>query len=426
MANAKLTPREQEKVTIITKAISGTITNDQAAKQLRLSIRQVQRTKAALRKGGTMAIVHQLKGKPGNHRYPQEEKERVIKTIQQQYSDFKPGLATEKLQETENIPMTSQTIRVWMSEAGVWKSRKQKKIIYRSWRPRKEYYGELQQFDGSYHYWFEDRFTDIAGNPLEVCLLASIDDATGEITQATFAANEGVVAVFTFWKEYVLEVGKPLGIYLDKFSTYKINHKNAVDNKDLITQFQQAMRRLAIPLVPANSPEAKGRIERLFQTLQDRLVKEMRLAKINNPTEANKFLKDVFIPTFNCKFAVDPNKKGDVHKPLQKEEKAHINNIFSIQEERRINLDFTIQFKNNWYQLTEIQPTTVRPLMVVVMETWLDGSIHIMWKDYELAFTILPKKPKKQQKEQPMILTTHHLNWKPPADHPWRRYPQKG
>jgi len=140
-------------------------------------------------------------------------------------------------------------------------------------------------------------------------LLAAIDDAKGKITKAVFAANEGVVAVFTFWKEYAQEHGKPLGIYLDKFSTYKINHKAAVDNADLMTQFQRVMRTIGTELITAHSPEAKGRIERLFQTLQDRLVKEMRLANINTPKEGNRFLKEVFIPKFNEKFSVEPAKK---------------------------------------------------------------------------------------------------------------------
>lgn len=415
-----MTSQEQYRLTVITKIINREMKSSMAAKLLNISTRQVRRLKIAVLDNGGDAVVHGLKGKPSNHRYAQEEKEKVVKTIKERYADFKPGFATEKLQETENMPMTSQTVRVWMSEAGLWKSRKQKKIIYRSWRPRKEYYGELQQFDGSYHFWFEDRFVDKFGNPIEVCLLASIDDATGKITKASFSANEGVVAVFTFWKEYVLEIGKPLDIYLDKFSTYKINHKAALDNKDLITQFERGMRMLAIKLITANSPEAKGRIERLFQTLQDRLVKEMRLAAINTPDGGNRFLKEIFIPKFNEKFTVIPSKEGDVHKPLQKEEKANLNHVFSIHEERRVNLDFTIQFKNNCYQLTEVQPTTVHPLLIVLMETWLDGSVHIILREHELAYMLLPEKPKKQRIKQPIILTTHTLNYKPPPNHPWR------
>jgi transposase len=282
MAGTNLTASEQERATILTDAIAGKITNKHAAKQLRLSIRQIQRAKAAIRKGGVGTVAHRLKGKPGNHRFPENEKTRVLETIKKHYRDFKPTFAAEKLEENHGLHISRETTRLWMTEAGLWKSRKQKKTgEYRSWRPRKEHFGELEQFDGSYHFWFENRFIDGNGNPIEVCLLAAIDDAKGEITKAAFAANEGVIAVFTFWKEYIKELGKPISIYLDKFSTYKINHKAAVDNKDLLTQFERCMSDLDTHLITAHSPQAKGRIERLFDTLQDRLIKELRLAKIN-------------------------------------------------------------------------------------------------------------------------------------------------
>jgi hypothetical protein len=214
----------------------------------------------------------------------------------------------------------------------------------------------MEQFDGSYHHWFENRYCDELGDSIEVCLLASIDDATGRITRAQFTKNEGVVAVFEFWKEYILDIGKPLSIYLDKFSTYKINHKAAVDNYEFMTQFQRAMLDLGINLISAHSPEAKGRVERLFLTLQDRLVKEMRLANISTPEEGNRFLKEVFLPKFNSRFAVVPLREGDVHKKLSEIDIKNLNRIFSVQSTRRINNDFTIQFKNHWYQLTELQP----------------------------------------------------------------------
>ncbi len=389
MAGIQLTAVEREKVDILTAAIEGRITNDQAAKQLKLSIRQVQRAKARIRRSGESALIHQLKGKPSNHRYSEDTRETVLTTIKEKYLDFKPGFATEKLQETQQIPMTSQTIRIWMTEEGLWKPRKQKQSTYRSWRSRKEYFGEMQQFDGSYHHWFEKRYCDEKGNSIEVCLLAAIDDATGRITKATFSANEGVHAVFTFWKEYVEDLGKPVSIYLDKFSTYKINHKNAVDNSQLMTQFQRVMKILNITLITAHSPEAKGRVERLFQTLQDRLVKEIRLAGVSTPEQGNRFLKEVFIPQFNHKFSVVPKREGDVHRPLQQEETKQLPHIFSVHETRRVNLDFTIQFKNNWYQLAEIQPTTVRSKETVLMETWLDQSIHVIFKNHELTAILL-------------------------------------
>lgn len=421
MADWKFTAKEQEKVAILTAAIEGEITNSHAAKQLRLSVRQVQRAKARIRKNGAVGIVHQLKGKPSNHRISPTTKKQALALIKQRYVDFKPTFATEKLQKYHNISVSPETTRLWMIAEKVWKTHKQQKPVYRSWRPRKEYYGELQQFDGSYHWWFEKRFVDEKGEPIEVCLLASIDDAIGKITKAEFTKHEGVIPVFTFWKSYVEEIGKPISIYLDQFSTYKINHKNAVDNSELITQFERAMQQLAIELITAHSPEAKGRIERLFLTLQDRLVKEMRLGGINTPETGNKFLKEVFIPEFNARFAVVPVKEGDVHTSITDEDKTKMVHIFSIHETRRVNNDFTIQFKNNWYQLTEIQPTTVWPLARIVMETWLDGSIHIILKGYELVYILLAEKPKKQRINQPIILTTHALNYKPPVNHPWRK-----
>lgn len=416
-----LTQQEQEKLDIINDTLSGKLTKAQAAVMLGISTRQIKRLKKKVREEGHTAVIHHLKGKQSNNHIDPLVKEKALNVIQENYADFRPTFATEKLAEHHAIHINYGTTRLWMIEGKLWKSRKQKKPVYRTFRPRKDYFGELEQFDGCYHYWFENRFVDIQGDPIEVCLLAAIDDATGEITKAAFSANEGVVAVFTFWEEYVEDKGKPLCIYLDKFSTYKINHKNAVDNRELTTQFERAMRQLNIRLITANSPEAKGRVERLFQTLQDRLVKEMRLANVNTPEQGNIFLRDVFIPKFNSKFAVVPTKEGNIHKKLLLEEKGNLNHIFSIQETRRINLDFTIQFKNNWYQLTEIQPTTVRPLDKVVMETWLDQTVHIILKEKELACVLLLEKPKKQRIKQPIILTTHTLNYKPPLNHPWRR-----
>lgn len=424
----QLTPIEEEKLQIIRQTLNGEITIDQAAIMLGVSPRQVKRLKKKVRLEGSVAVVHRLKGRESNHQIDEEVKEQALTVIQERYSDFKPTFATEKLAENHNIHISYGTTRLWMIKKGLWKPRKQKQVQYRSWRPRKEYFGELQQFDGSYHLWFENRYCDEVGYPIDVCLLASIDDATGEITQAVFAKNEGVVAVFTFWKKYVETKGKPIAIYLDSFSTYKINHKAAEDNKELVTQFQIAMQQLNIQLIIAHSPEAKGRIERLFGTLQDRLVKEMRLAGINGPEEGNVYLKEIFLPKFNAKFTVIPAKPGNVHRPLATNEQQHIDHIFSVKSKRRINRDFTIQFKNNWYQLLEIQPTTVRPLEKVTMETWLDNTIHIMLKGHELSYEVLPEKPKKQRIKQPPILTTHPLNYKPPENHPWRRriLPPKG
>ena len=421
MAKDNFNARDHEKLTIIQSVIEGKIANNHASKQLNLSVRQIQRIKAEIKKNGSTAVIHKLKGRESNHHLDPFVKEKAVQIVRENYSDFKPKFAAEKLQENHQISINSQTLRRWMSKADIWKVKQKKQAAYFAWRPRKEYFGELVQFDGSYHYWFENRLIDEDGYPVEVCLLAAIDDATGEITKAQFTTNEGVVAVFTFWREYVLETGKPLSIYLDKFSTYKINHKNAVDNHELMTQFQRAMGNLGITLITAHSPQAKGRVEKLFGTLQDRLVKEMRLAGINAPKYGNKFLEEIFLPKFNRKFPVVPAKEGNVHKALSEIDKKNLNRIFSVQSTRRVNNDFTIQFKNNWHQLTELQPITVRAKDKVLVEEWLDGTIHFSLREKYLNYTILPERPKKI-KQLPLILTTHKLNWRPPINHPWRQY----
>lgn len=415
-----LTAKEQERFNVLNSLIKGKLTNAQAATVLRLSLRQVKRLKKKFREKGASAVVHQLKGGGGNHHIDLSIKEKALNLVKEKYPDFNPTFASEKLAEQQGLTVNSQTLRKWMIQAGLWKTHQQRKVEYHAWRERKEYLGELEQFDGSYHLWFERRLLDEDGNPVEVCLLASIDDATGKITYAKFGFNESVVAVFNFWMEYVLIMGKPLGIYLDKFSTYKINHKSAVDNLELMTQFQKAMKLLDIEVINANSPEAKGRVERLFGTLQDRLVKELRLNNISSITEANLFLKE-FIPKFNSRFSVIPARDGDIHRQLTHKEKIQLKSIFSIKSTRRVNSDFTIQFKNHFYQLGEIQPTTIRPKDKVLVEEWLNKTIHFKFKGKYLKAFVLPEKPKKVFR-QPVILTTHPLNWKPPSNHPWRKF----
>ena len=422
MPDAVLNAAEREKLRVIRQVSEGKLNNNQAAKLLKLSIRQIQRLKVRVRKEGEKALIHGLKNQTGNHKISFEQKEKVLNLIREKYTDFKPSYAAEKLEENHNILVNPETLRLWLIEEKLWKTKKQKSVKYHAWRERKEYFGELEQFDGSYHLWFESRLLDEIGNPQEVCLLASIDDATSQITHALFDFSEGVIPVFNFWKEYLTSLGKPLGIYLDKYSTYKINHKNAVDNSKLLTQFERAMNLLNIKVITANSPQAKGRIERLFGTLQDRLVKELRLNNINTIEEGNKFLWEEFIPRFNAKFSVKALKDGNIHSPPTRSEKQSLDSIFSIKSQRRVNNDYTIQFKNNFYQLEEIQPTTIRPKEKITTEEWLDNSLKFSFKGKYLKYFLLPQKPKKQKHQTaPAILTTHKPNWKPPRSHPWRK-----
>ncbi len=334
--------------------------------------------------------------------------------MKEKYADFGPTFAQEKLEEVHKIIMSVESVRTVMIAEKLWKPKvRRENGEYHAWRPRLECYGEMQQFDGSYHKWFEER------GP-ELCLLASIDDATGKITMAKFEKNEGVHAVFRFWKEYIEKLGKPLAIYLDRYSTYKINHKSAEDNHDLLTQFQRASKELDIRLISAYTPQAKGRIERLFQTLQDRLVKELRLADISDVEKANEFLEKVFVPEFNRKFSVVPIKKNNLHRILTENEQKRLSSIFSIRSERKVNNDFTLSFKNQWFQLEKVQSLTVLRRDTVTVEERLDGTVHLRMRNAELKYFVTAERPKKES--APITALVPKKQTKPAIDSPWRKF----
>jgi len=411
-----MTNQEAERLTIINNLIAKKINGTDAGKLLNLSLRQTKRLKSRVIKEGTQGIIHKLRGQSGHNKIEEKLRRKVKRIIKKNYADFGPTLATEKLMEIHKINLGVTTIRNLMIEEEFFKTKKRKQNQkHRVWRERKECYGEMQQFDGSYHKWLEKR----NGNK-ELCLLASIDDATGKITKLKFGKNEGVVEVFTFWKDYLQTKNKPVAIYLDKFSAYKVNHKNATDNHELLTQFQRACNDLNINLISAHSPQAKGRIERLFETLQDRLVKELRLQNISDAKTANKFLEETFIEDFNNRFSVVPTKDTNLHKPLTQYDQTNLDKIFSIQSQRQIKNDFTVQFKNIWYQLDEIQPATVYKKDLVLIEERLDGSIHLSKKEKYLNFKKLPARPEKI-KTKLIALTPSKAPWIPPANHPWRK-----
>ena len=406
--------KEQIRETVIKQLKDKKIAAMTATKMLKISLRQVKRLKRIFLSEGKEGLIHKRRGTKGNRKLDEKIEKEIVEIIRTKYHDFGPLMASEKLSEIHKITYDAETIRKIMIHHQIWTPRKKKKYEYHSWRDPRERYGELQQFDGSYHNWFEGRNPDI----LEACLLLSVDDATGQITHAVFESNEGIDAVFRFWIAYIKKNGIPGAIYLDKFSTYKINHKCAEDNSELMTQFQRVCELIDLEIIHAHSPQAKGRVERTFKTLQDRLVKELRLHKIQTIAEANEFLQTIFIPWFNTRYAKKPKSTDNMHRS-QKPIMNNLEQIFSKHSQRSVNPDYTIQFKNAWYQLKEIQPITVYKSDRVIMEERIDGTVHIKHKDYYLNMFVLPERPKKQR-NNPLILTTHRLNWKPALDHPWR------
>ena len=408
-----MTQKEVNRYAIIEKLINKEINGTHAAELLNLSVRQIKRLKAKVKKHGPKGLIHANRGKASNHSIPEQERKRIIQLLHKHYPDFKPGFASEKLDEKHNIKRDPKTIRQIMIEQELWKPKQKKKKGYRSWRQRRACFGEMVQFDGSYHPWFENR------GPY-CCLLAAIDDATGIPTKAKFDFDEGVFPVFGFWQEYIKENGKPYSIYLDKFSTYKMSRKTAQENHDTLTQFQRAMQELNIEPITAHSCQAKGRIERLFETFQDRLIKEMRLANISTIEQANIFLEKEFLPKYRLKYAVEPRSKANLHKPLSQKENNNLDAIFSRQYTRTIKNDFTISFEKQWYQLLKDQPATICKKDKVVVEQRLDNTIQFRLRGKHLNYKLVPERPKKMNVNW-VIAANQKPVYVPAADHPWRR-----
>jgi len=413
-----MTQKELSKYEIIKRLIRKEINGTEAAKQLGLTVRQVKNIKVRVIKEGARGVIHKSRGRIGNRRIKPKIIEKAKYWLKKRYSDFQPKFASEKLAEEQKISLSKEKVRQIMTEMGLWKPKLRKKNKeYRSWRQRKDYYGEMEQFDGSYFDWFETGKL--------CCLLASRDDATNRITGLKFVSDEGLKPVSGFWKEYLLTQGKPLKIYLDRFSTYKNTHKSVMDDPQVLTQFQRMMRQLDIETIPAYSPQAKGRIENLFPTLQHRLVREMRLAGIKTPEQGNRFVREVFIPKFNTQFSVMPAKRGNVHRKLTKIEKEKLEQIFSRQEVRYVNNDFTVSYKRKWFQLLEKQPVLVRKKEKILVEERISGEIFLSLRGKYLNYTLLPEKPRKVVETKVPALTTTTTtksSWKPPVNHPWRRF----
>jgi len=410
-----MSAKEIDRFAVIGNLKVGEINGSEAAEQLGLSLRQVRRLKNRFKKDDPKSIAHQGRGKESNRKLKKIIIDKIITLLLTVYIGFGPTLAAEKLRERDKINISHETLRIIMVKNDLWKPKSKKRNKeHREWRPRREHYGSMEQYDGCYHHWFEDRAD-------ECCLLLAVDDATGRITKAKFDHHEGILPTFAFWRAYVEKKGKPASIYLDKFSTYKINHKSAEDNKELITQFQRVCHELSIALISANSPEAKGRVERMFETLQDRLVKELRLLNISDIATANKFLEEKFIPAFNDRFAVVPAKRADLHRPLTKTDKENLDSVFSVHSERVVMNDFTVQFKNRYFQLGQQQPVIVCRKNKILIEEHFDNSIVLKLQNKKLNYIVLPKRPEKEFKLKIPALTTGQPTYKPPADHPWRR-----
>jgi len=428
--------KEVNRIAIMEKLIKKEIKQKKAAQALRLSVRQIRRLKKRYKREGATGMIHLGRGRISNRKISTEEIKRAIEIVKKEYWDFGPTFALEKLEEFHGVSFSRETLRREMIKAEIWKPKRQKRPRIHQMRKRRDQRGELVQIDGSPHAWFEDRAP-------KCCLLVFIDDATSELLWMEFCESETTNAYFKASFGYLKQHGKPLAFYADKHSIFRINNSknssSSLSDSHKLTHFGKAMEALGIELIPAHSAQAKGRVEKANGTLQDRLVKELRLRGINTIKEANKYLPE-FIKKFNLKFAVRPKSLEDAHRLLMAAEK--LEQILVKKYTRVLSKNLELQYKNIIYQIQTDRPTySMRNAKVTIAEDRF-GKIKIYYqgnhlKLKELKYQILMRNPRSEiinakllnprvdrikRRQQQILNPTLKPKWKPSQNHPWRQY----
>ena len=345
--------KELKRLPVLQNLTNKKLAQNHAAGLLGLTVRQVRRIQKRFQEEGERGLLHHSRGKPSNHRHP--HKDRILKIYEERYSDFGPTLAAEKFFELNHLRLSDETLRLWLIERGLWQTRRARK--HRRWRERKPCLGQMIQMDGSHHDWFE-------GRGPKCVLMGYIDDATNR-RYARFYEYEGVFPAMDSLKRYIKRYGIPQSIYLDKHTTYrspvKPTREDELYDRRHLSQFERSAKELGIELIHADSPEAKGRVERDFKTYQDRLVKEMRLRGIRTIPEANAFLP-VFLVPHNKRFKAEPKDSADLHRSVPKG--CDLDAVLCIKTERFLRNDFTVLYDKSIYQILD----KVRVKNVVVEE----------------------------------------------------------
>lgn len=419
-----MSQQERSRAHVLRELDEGRTKQQHAAKQLNLSVRQIKRLLKIYRRGGDAGLISKKRGRPSHHQLDPHTKQRALELLQTRYADFGPTFAHEKLTEVHHLALGRETVRGLLMQAGLWHPRRARQPVVHPLRERRARLGELVQIDGSPYAWFEER--------APVCsLLVFIDDATGRLLELLFTEAESTFSYFEAAEHYFQRSGKPLAFYSDKLGVFRINQTHAVTSSGL-TQFGRAMEQLGIQVICANTPQAKGRVERANQTLQDRLVKEMRLRGICSMAAGNAYLP-TFIADFNARFAVSPRQPEDAHRPLLPQD--DLARILTIQEPRVLSKNLTVQYHNAIYQIRTTRPGyALRHARVIVCENRRQ-EITIEYKGKPLDYTVYRPAPRQAQvvssKQLPMqvdALTAHAKSTKkrkpyvPPPEHPWRRF----
>ncbi|BDU35443.1 transposase (plasmid) [Vibrio nigripulchritudo] len=351
-----------------------------AAEILNLSERQVQRLMNRLRESGATSLVHGARGKPSNNRISGDYRQTILTIVRKHYADFAPTLAQEKLLELHNLPVSNETLRQWMIADGLWVPHSQRQPRVYQPRYRRDCLGELVQIDGSHHDWFE-------GRSPKCCLLVYIDDATGRLMNLRFSDTESAFDYMVATREYIDQHGKPVAFYSDKHSIFRVNQEHS--KQVGLTQFGRVLDELGIELICANSSQAKGRVERANKTLQDRLVKEMRLQGVDTIEQANAWLP-YFINDFNHRFARPAHYPKDMHRRVR-ETAAELDDSFAWHETRKLSKSLTFQYDKVLYLIEDTEKNTRLANEVVKILDYPDGRIAVQYGERKLAFKTFDK-----------------------------------
>lgn len=415
----EMTTKDVLRAQVMAQVVEGKLDQAGAAARLGISIRQVKRLKRRMADGGVQGLLSRRRGRPSNRRLPDAVLSQAVALIGAHYQDFGPTLAREKLEERHGIRLSVETVRQAMMRAGLWRAKRGAGARVHAMRERRPRRGELIQIDGSPHDWFE-------GRAPRCCLLVFIDDATSELMALRFVNAETTLDYMGLMEEYVLNHGLPAAIYSDRHSIFQINKGDHKDASEEPTQFGRALEQLGIESIQANSPQAKGRVERANQTLQDRLVKEMRLQGISSQEAANAWLPQ-FIRAFNRRFAVAPAVPSDAHVPYTGSLEA-LGRILSVHTPRRLSSGLSCQFRGMLYQVeTADRGLALRGAKVSVV-THPNGATELLWQGRALPYTCASK-PLKQRDavdgKQVNAKVEQALKVRKtppqPIGHPWKR-----
>jgi transposase len=410
----QMSAKELSRLEVMQRLTQTRMSQTEAGKILSLSVRQIKRLLKVYRKQGAAGLVSKHRGRKANNRLSEEVKRKALNLLKTKYQGFGPTLAHEKLVEREKLKLSDESVRQLMIEEGLWKPRKAKKVVIHQLRERRACFGELVQIDGSPHDWFEGR--------AERCvLLVFIDDATGQLVQLLFVECESFFSYCQAAQGYFQQYGKPVALYSDKHGIFRVNVPST-GTGEALTQFGRAMQELDIQIICANSPQAKGRVERVIQTLQDRLPKELRLRGISHMTEGNAYLPE-FLQDFNQRFAVDARSSVDAHRPLTPKE--DLARILTWQETRTLSKNLTLQFQKTVYQIQTDRPTYALRQAQVTVCVNAQEEITILYNGKILPYSIYKQQAKQAEivsaKQLDLALKAKRLPPKPAPDHPWRR-----